>query len=63
MTEPLISRAADLAGRFRLRGFDSLHLATVESAFGVFRAHVPFHLAVFDDRLGNAAKQIEIPLL
>ena len=63
VTEPLIRRAADLAGRYRLRGYDSLHLAAAESAYEVFRGHVPFHLAVFDGQLSNAARQVGIPLL
>ena len=63
VTEPLIRRAADLAGRCRLRGYDSLHLAAAESAFEVFRGHVPFHFAVFDGQLSDAARQIGIPLL
>lgn len=63
VTEPLIRRAADLAGHYRLRGYDSVHLATAESAFEVFRNHVPFHFAVFDGQLSDAAKQAGIPLL
>lgn len=63
VTEPLIRRAADLAGRYRLRGYDSLHFAAAESAFEVFRSHVPFHFAVFDGQLSDAAKQLGIPLL
>jgi predicted nucleic acid-binding protein len=62
-TEPLIRRAADLAGRYRLRGYDSLHLAAAESAFEAFRGQVPFHFAVFDGQLSSAAKQAGIPLL
>ena len=63
VTEPLIRRAADLVGRYRLRGHDSLHLAAAESAFEVFRGHVPFHFAVFDGQLSDAARQVGIPLL
>ena len=63
VTEPLVRRAADLAGRYRLRGYDSLHLAAAESAFEVFRGHAPFHFAVFDSQLSDAAKQAGIPLL
>lgn len=63
VTEPLIRRAADLAGHYRLRGYDSIHLAAAESAFGVFRNRVPFCFAVFDRQLSDAAKQIGIPLL
>lgn len=62
-TEPLIQKAADLAGRYRLRGYDSLHLAAAESSFQAFRGQVPFHFAVFDDPLGDAAKKAGIPLL
>lgn len=63
VTEPLIRRAADLAGHYRLRGYDAVHLAAAESAFEVFRNHVPFHFAVFDGQLSDAAKQAGIPLL
>ena len=63
VTEPLIRRAADLAGHYRLRGYDSLHLAAAESAFEVFRGHVPFYFAVFDDQLSDAAMQVGIPSL
>ena len=63
VTEPLIRRAADLAGHYRLRGHDGVHLAAAESAFEVFRNHVPFHFAVFDGQLSDAAKQAGIPLL
>jgi predicted nucleic acid-binding protein len=62
-TEPLIRRAADLAGRYRLRGYDSLHLAAAESAFDAFRGEVPFRFAVFDEKLSDAAKLAGIPLL
>jgi predicted nucleic acid-binding protein len=62
-SEPLIRRAADLAGRHRLRGYDSLHLAAAESAFEAFRAQVPFQFAVFDEELRAAAKQAGIPVL
>jgi predicted nucleic acid-binding protein len=61
--ELLIRRAADLAGRYRLRGYDSLHLAAAESAFEAFRGQMPFYFAVFDDQLMDAAKQAGIPLL
>lgn len=63
VTEVLVRRAADLAGRYRLRGYDSLHLAAAGSAFEVFRGHAPFHFAVFDGQLSAAAKQLGIPLI
>ena len=62
-TESLIHVAADVAGRYRLRGYDCLHLAAAESAFEAFRGQMPFHFAVFDARLSAAAKQAGIPLL
>lgn len=62
VTEPLVRRAADLAGRYRLRGYDSVHLAAAESAFEVFRGQASFHFAVFDGQLSAAAKQFGIPL-
>lgn len=62
-TEPLLHRAADLAGHYRLRGYDSVHLAAVESAFGIFRGHAPFFFAVFDTELKDAAKLAQLPLL
>jgi predicted nucleic acid-binding protein len=63
VTEPLLRRAADLAGRYRLRGYDSVHLAAVESALEVFRGRAAFHFAVFDSQLRDAANKAGIPLL
>lgn len=63
VTEPLVRRAADLAGRYRLRGYDSLHLAAAESTFEAFRSQMSFHFMVFDGQLAAAAKQAGIPLL
>ena len=63
VTEPLLRRAADLAGRYRLRGYDSVHLAAVESTFEVFRGHTAFHFAVFGSQLCDAANKAGIPLL
>jgi len=63
VTEPLIRRAADFSGRYRLRGYDSLHLSAAEAAFEAFHGEMPFHFAVFDDQLSNAARQAGIPLL
>ncbi len=63
VTEALVRRAADLAGRYRLRAYDSLHLAAAESVFEIFRGHAPFHFAVFDTRLSDVARQAGMPLL
>lgn len=63
VTEPLIHRAATLAGRHRLRGYDSLHLAAAELAFEAFHGQMSFHFAAFDVQLKEAASQTGIPLL
>ena len=62
-TEALLRRAADLAWRYRLRGYDSVHLAAAESTAAVFRDQVPFYFLAFDKQLNDAAKQADIPLL
>jgi predicted nucleic acid-binding protein len=60
--EPLVRRAADLAGSHRLRGFDSVHLAAAESVFRARRA-AEFRFAVFDSNLIVAATAVGIPVL
>jgi predicted nucleic acid-binding protein len=62
-TETLVQRAADLAARFSLRGYDSLPLAAAESTFEVSRGHIGFQFAVYDVDLADAAKHMSIPLL
>lgn len=63
VSESMIHRAATLAGRHRLRGYNSLHLAAAESAFEAFHGQISFHFAVFDVQLKDAANQAGIPLL
>lgn len=63
VTDALVRRAADFAGRYRLRGYDSLHLAAAESVFENFRPHAQFRFAVFDAPLREAALRTGIPLL
>jgi uncharacterized protein len=63
VTDTLLRRAADLAGRYRLRGYDSVHLATAESVFEVFRGQTDFRFAVFDGQLRDTAEATGIPLL
>jgi predicted nucleic acid-binding protein len=60
--EPLVRRAADLAGVHRLRGFDSVHLAAAEAVFRASRA-IDFRFAVFDSDLMRAANAVGIPVL
>ena len=61
-TEELIRRAGDLAERFGLRGYDSVHLAAAEA---VWRAApgVDFRVAVFDGGLAKAIQQLGMTLL
>lgn len=63
VTETLIRRAAELAMRYDLRGYDSVHLAAAESVLESFRGRLPFCLAAFDEQLCRAAKHARIPLL
>ncbi|EAR21643.1 type II toxin-antitoxin system VapC family toxin [Nitrococcus mobilis] len=51
--EPLVRRAGKLAEGFRLRGFDSVHLAAAERVWR--QAPDNFQLAAFDVRLVSAA--------
>jgi predicted nucleic acid-binding protein len=56
VTKPLCTRAGDLAERYRLRGYDSVHLASfIEIARRAGPHDVRF--SSFDDRLTQAARQ------
>ena len=57
VTAAICHEAGDLAERYRLRGFDSVHLASfVDMARGVGGAEARF--SSFDDRLNRAAKAV-----
>lgn len=60
--EALVRRAGDLAGAHRLRGFDSVHLASAEAVFRVTRS-AQFRFVVFDGDLIRAARTLGMPLL
>ena len=53
-TEQIIRRAGDLADRFGLRGYDSVHLAAAE-AISLLLMPQPLSFVCFDDRLNDAA--------
>ena len=53
-TENIIRRAGDLADRFGLRGYDSVHLAAAE-AISLLLMPQPLTIVCFDDRLNDAA--------
>ncbi len=60
-TEGMVRRAGDLAERFGLRGYDSVHLAAAESLV-IDRRH-PVHFASFDSNLNCAAAELGLNTL
>jgi predicted nucleic acid-binding protein len=61
-TEGLIRRAGDLAPRFGLRGYDSVHLAAAEAVWRALPG-VDYRVAVFDGRLAEAARGLGMTVL
>ena len=53
-TEVIVRRAGDLADRFGLRGYDSVHLAAAE-AISLLLMPEPLAFVCFDERLCDAA--------
>lgn len=60
---PLVHRAGQLALRYRLRGYDSIHLAAAEALWVRFAGASEFRFAVFDDALANAAESLGMQIL
>lgn len=60
-TEQIIRRAGDLADRFGLRGYDSVHLAAAE-AISLLLMPEQLTFVCFDDRLNDAAKALGLTL-
>lgn len=60
--QPMIRRAGDLAMRFGLRGYDSVHLAAAESLLAGHGKHL-LHFACFDRTLNQAAEAIGLHIL
>jgi len=60
-TEAMMRRAGDLAERFGLRGYDSVHLAAAESLRSQSVDSLRF--ASFDERLNQSAAELGLPLL
>ena len=58
----VLRRAGELAERFGLRGYDSVHLAAAESLLAGHGKHV-LHFACFDGALNQAAEAIGLHLL
>lgn len=61
-TEMLIKRAANLADQFRLRGYDSVHLAAAE-AISLQIMPQPLIFACFDNKLNDAAKALGMTII
>ena len=61
-TEAMMRRAGDLAERFGLRGYDSVHLAAAES-LRVGQGADLLRFASFDERLNQSATELGLPLL
>ncbi len=59
---PVIRRAGDLAMRFSLRGYDSVHLAAAESLLAGQGKQLPY-FASFDCALNHAAEAIGLRVL
>ena len=59
--EAMIRRAGELAERFGLRGYDSVHLAAAESLQSQSVDNLRF--ASFDERLNQSAAELGLPLL
>ena len=60
--EPLIRRAGELCARYRLRGYDAVHLATAERIHAASGA-AKFRFGAFDANLMRAAAGLSLPLL
>ncbi len=61
--ELLIRRAGELCARYRLRAYDSVHLAAAERVENLGRVHAEFRFAVFDINLARAAKSLGLQVL
>lgn len=61
-TEAMIRRAGELAERFGLRGYDSVHLAAAESLLAGHGKDI-LHFASFDHALNEAAGALGLHLL
>lgn len=62
VTPMLVRRAGDLAERFGLRGYDSVHLAAAEAVWRELPG-VEFRVVVFDEKLTAAARAMGIPVI
>ena len=61
--EALVRRAGELAERFALRGYDSVHLSAGETVMRLAGRAAECRFAAFDARLNDAARKLGMPLL
>lgn len=61
--ESLVRRAGEFCARYRLRGYDSVHLAAAERIHGATRGHADFRFGVFDGNLARAARSLGLQVL
>lgn len=58
VTRDLCRGAGDLAERYRLRGFDAIHLASFAEVLRSLRGRTDVRFSSFDDRLNRAARRL-----
>lgn len=61
--EHLVRRAADFCTQYRLRGYDSVHLAAAERVYSATRGRADFRFGVFDVKLARVAAKLGLTLL
>jgi uncharacterized protein len=61
--EPLVRRAGEFCARYRLRAYDSVHLAAAERVRSASGGHADFRFGAFDQNLTRAARSLGFPLL
>lgn len=61
--ERLVRRAGEFCARYRLRGYDSVHLAAAERIHGAGGGYADFRFGVFDANLARAARSLSLALL
>ncbi|MGH8707684.1 MAG: type II toxin-antitoxin system VapC family toxin [Burkholderiales bacterium] len=61
--EKLVRRAGEFCARYRLRGYDSVHLAAAEMVQGASHGYADFRFGVFDANLARAAGSLGLALL
>jgi predicted nucleic acid-binding protein len=61
--ERLVRRAGEFCARYRLRGYDSVHLAAAEDVRSASGGFSGFRFGVFDASLARAARSLDLPLL